>query len=127
MRLPSGENATDWTECMWPSRTFCTSPVDESHIRTELSDEPETMRLPSGENATEKTESVWPSRTFCTSPVDESHIRTELSDEPETMRLPSGENATAHTSLGNAIVITDVPRREALVKLGIPGKWLLHP
>ena len=85
------------------------------------------MRLPSGENATDKTENLWPSSTFCTSPVDESHTRTELSDEPETMRLPLGENATAIPFPDNAIVITNVPRREALVNLGIPGKQLLHP
>ena len=118
---------SEWTESVWPSSTFCTSPVDESHTRTNLSLEPETTRLPSGENATDQTESVWPSSTFCTSPVDESHTRTDLSDEPETMRLPSGENATAYPSPDNAIVITNVPRREALVNLGIPGKWLLHP
>jgi hypothetical protein len=92
-----------------------------------LSDEPEIMFLPSGENATEKTESVWPSSTFCTSPVDESHTHTELSNKPEIMCLPLGENATANTSLGNAIIITSVPCCKALVKVGIPGKWLLHP
>jgi hypothetical protein len=34
---------------------------------------------------------------------------------------------TAVLPLCNAIVITNVPRREALVKLGIPGKWLSIP
>jgi hypothetical protein len=39
---------------VWPSSTFSVSPVDESHTRTNLSHEPETIRLPSLENATDE-------------------------------------------------------------------------
>jgi hypothetical protein len=106
---------------------FCTSPIDESHTCTKLSSERETMHLPSGKNATDWTEFVWPLSTFCTSPVDESDTCTKLSNEPETMHLPSSENAMAGTALGNTMVITSVPHHKALMKLGIPGKWLLHP
>src|SRR6188768_1363276 len=68
-----------------------------SHIRIDLSSEPETMRIPSVENATEVTESVWPFSTLSSLPVDVSHTRTDLSLEPETMRVPSVEKATELT------------------------------
>ena len=58
MRLPLLENATDKTKEVWPSRTFSVSPVNESHTRTNVSLEPETMRLQSLENATDQTEEV---------------------------------------------------------------------
>ena len=65
-----------------------------SHVRTDTSEEPETMRVPSVENATEVTESVWPFRVASCAPVKASHTRTDLSSEPETMRVPSVENPT---------------------------------
>ena len=69
-------------------------PVEASHIRTDLSLEPETMRVPSLENAMEKTELEWPVILLSSAPVEESHTRTDLSLEPETMRLPLLEIAT---------------------------------
>src|SRR6266545_1590847 len=109
MRLPSLENATDQTPEVWPSSTFSVSPVNESHTRTELSPEPETMRLPSLENATDLTSEVRPSSTFSVLPMDESHTRIDLSQEPETMRLSSLENATVSTSLPTLRVINGMP------------------
>jgi len=50
-RLPSGENATDVTQCVCPSNgppsIFC---VSTSQILIVLSSEPEARRFPSGEN-----------------------------------------------------------------------------
>jgi hypothetical protein len=60
MREPSGENATDVTPPVWPSRGSPTAaPVSASQMRTVLSSDPETMREPSGENATDLTRLVW--------------------------------------------------------------------
>jgi len=127
MRVPSVENATELADEVWPFSTFSCLPVDESHTRTDLSFEPETMRVPSVENATELTDQVWPSSTFSCLPVDASHTRNELSREPETMCVPSVENVTDSTPLPTLRCINNIPLREALVNDGIPGKRLLHP
>jgi len=55
MRIPSAENAIEVTDLVWPFSTLSSLPVDASHTRTDLSDEPETMRVPLVENATELT------------------------------------------------------------------------
>ena len=42
------------------------------------------------------------------------------------MRLPSPETATANTELPTLRVINGMSLRNALMKRGIPGKWLFH-
>src|SRR6266436_5916100 len=99
MWWPSGENATDLTECLCPVKGPATvSPVVAFHTRIVPSSEPETMWWPSGENATERTEYVCPVKGPATvSPVVAFHTRIVPSSEPETMWWPSGENATDPT------------------------------
>jgi len=94
IRLPSGENATDSTQPLWPSSLRTSLPDLASQIWTVLSPEPDTIWLLSGENATDLTEPVWPSSLRTSLPELVSQIRTVLSCEPDAMRLPSGENAT---------------------------------
>jgi hypothetical protein len=58
---PSGENATEKTEKLWPRRGESTSaPVIASQTRTVLSYDPEMILDPSGENATEEIDRSWP-------------------------------------------------------------------
>ena len=102
-------------------------PVDASHTRTDLSDEPETMCVPSVENVTELTDFVWPFSTLSTLPVEASHTRTRLSHDPETMHVPSVENATDLTSLPTPMLTNDnAPPCAAFLNAGIPWKQLLH-
>jgi hypothetical protein len=81
MRRPSGEQATDDTGPLCPSRGSPTAaPVSASHIRMVLSQDPEMMRRPSGEQATDHTAPLCPSRGSPTAaPVSASHIRMVLS------------------------------------------------
>ena len=52
MYFPSGENATEVTQSVWPLNGSETSfPVCASHILIVLSCDPETVYFPSGENA----------------------------------------------------------------------------
>ncbi|KAJ7136929.1 hypothetical protein C8R44DRAFT_768119 [Mycena epipterygia] len=54
MCLPSGENATEKTPSVCPSKgSPITAPVSASHSRRVKSSEPDTMCLPLGENATD--------------------------------------------------------------------------
>jgi hypothetical protein len=53
--LPSGENATERTDELWPCRvvtSFCDFTLQSLTVLSKL---PEAKYLPSGENATEKT------------------------------------------------------------------------
>jgi hypothetical protein len=52
---PSGLNATDLTQPVWPSRVRTSLPVATSHSLIVLSSEPEARSFPSGLNATELT------------------------------------------------------------------------
>ena len=99
IRLPSGENATEKTQSVWPlNGPEMISPLSTLHTRIVQSSEPETLRLPSGENATDDTEAVWPlNGPEMTSPLAAFHTRIVRSSEAETMRFPSGENATDRT------------------------------
>src|SRR5579871_6321674 len=91
---PSGKNATDVTELVWPSSVCLAAPVAASHSRTVLSPEPDASSAPSGENATDVTQAVWPSSVCLAAPVAASHSRTVLSCEPDASSAPSRENAT---------------------------------
>jgi hypothetical protein len=58
--LPSGLNATLFTQSVCPLRERASWPVAASHTFTVLSQLPLTMRLPSGLNATLVTPAVCP-------------------------------------------------------------------
>ena len=78
MRLPSGLNATLFTQSVSPvSGAPMGWPVSTFHSRMVLSQLPETTRRPSGLNATLSTKSVWPvsGAPICW-PVFASHSRT---------------------------------------------------
>ena len=53
--VPSGENATDRTHPVCPSREAIFSLVSGFHSRTPPDADPETSVFPSGENTTDKT------------------------------------------------------------------------
>src|SRR6266702_3142420 len=95
MRWPSGENATETTECVCPvNGSASVSPVVAFHTRIVPSKEPETMRWPSGENATDVTgDMCLVNGPASVSPVVAFHTRIFPSSEPETMRWPSDESA----------------------------------
>ena len=93
---PSGENATEYIESLWPRRGGSISmPVFASQTRMVTSEDPEMILDPSGENATELIWLSWPRRGGRVStPVLTSQTRMVVSLDPETMLDPSGENAT---------------------------------
>ena len=98
IRVPSGENATDWNPSSCPCTWTTSAPVVAFHTPI-LSNEEETTKFPSGENATEVIHLSLPRRVGrISAPEFASQIRSVLSLEPETIRVPSGENATAQTA-----------------------------
>src|SRR5262249_50543009 len=102
-RLPSGENATQVTCSVCPSKLRAL-PVSRSQrrISSSLSPEPPPRLLPaskyfpSGEKAHLPLEPVLYIPTCFTLAI--SHRRTEPSMLPQAARLPSGEMATPATS-----------------------------
>src|ERR1700733_8140887 len=76
--FPSGENAMELTDLVWPSRgPEAISPVRASQIRTVLSADPDATYLPWGENTTVLILSEWPLKgpdAIC--PVLASQMRT---------------------------------------------------
>ena len=53
--MPSGENATPYTQLVWPCKVVRVVPVARSQIRAVPSPEAVASRVPSGENATPYT------------------------------------------------------------------------
>ena len=91
--LPSGENATELTLPVCPSRVAIFVRVATSHSFTVSSVDPEANSVPSGENATELTPRVCPSRVAIFVRVATSHSFTVASTDPEARVVPSGEKA----------------------------------
>lgn len=57
---PLGENATELTKSLWPSKACIQRPDVVSQILIVLSLEPDTTCWPLGENATDSTVLLWP-------------------------------------------------------------------
>ncbi len=77
--LPSGENATERTAALWPSRLATSFASATSQSLTTLSYPPEASVLPSGENATAKTQFLCPLSAATSRPVATSQSLTSLS------------------------------------------------
>src|SRR5262245_62088467 len=93
--LPSGEKATEKTDCCPASSRRTSFPFSGSQKRMVSSWLPEVSILPSGEKATESTGFSCPWSRCSSLPPATSQILTVLSSPPaEANALPSGENAT---------------------------------
>ena len=97
--VPSGENATEETSSVCPSRVAIFVCVAASHSLTVPSADAEATMVPSGENATEVTACVCPAKVAVFVRVATFHSLTILSFDPEASSIPSRENATEKTSL----------------------------
>ena len=97
-RVPSGLNAADLTEPVWPARVASALPVAASHSRAVLSSDAVTTRVPSGLNAADPDRisvafqggerlARWPRPTAARS----------RSSDAVTTRVPSGLNAAELT------------------------------
>jgi hypothetical protein len=72
--VPSGENATDWTQSMWAFVSLCSSSLSARQA---------------------SRSQFWPRRgDFEGSGAPESQTLIVLSSDPDTILVPSGENAT---------------------------------
>ena len=90
MRPPSGENATEQTQCEWPfNGPHTTFPLSTSQTRIVVSSDAEAMRVLSEETAIAKTMALCPS-TGLESALPASHAR----HVEDAMRLPLGDKAT---------------------------------
>jgi hypothetical protein len=103
-RVPSGENATERTPTVCPSKLRISWPlaVSQSLILSLVSSNmtfalPETRHVPSGEKATDSTPSECPSKVRMSWPLTASQSLRVLSWLPESRCVPSGENATELT------------------------------
>jgi hypothetical protein len=101
LAVPSGENETDVTINVCPSKgspTGCHAAT--SHSQTVFSSEPETMQVSFGENDTKLTLEVCPHKG---SPIGcrvaAFHSRTVILLEPVAMRDSLGENAIVSMKL----------------------------
>jgi hypothetical protein len=107
--FPSGLNATEVTQPVWPSRVRTSCPVATSHSLIVLSSEPEARSRPSGLNAGGEELPVGAER-HGPDPVgvafEGAHFSScghlpqldRLVPEPEARSFPSGLNATELTS-----------------------------
>ena len=93
--MPSGLNATAYTQLSWSSRDT-SAPVAASNTRALPSPLPVATRAPSGLNATACTSPPWSSRDT-SAPVAALNTRALRSLLPVATRAPSELNATAYT------------------------------
>ena len=101
--MPSGEDATDWTEPEYPSKVRISCPLCRIPQLDVPVPPPETRCAPSGENATAATGRSCPVKVCISCPLAASHSLAPRGP-PESMRVPSGENATELTQLDVAKV-----------------------
>ena len=97
--VPSGENATEYTQLVCPISVATHLPLTTLQIFTVLSRLPLATCAPSGEYATDDTESLCPFSVATHAPVATLQIFTVLSQLPLATCVPSGENATDRTLL----------------------------
>jgi len=134
MHLPSGKNATDETDCSYPSKGgHSRSPVLASHIWMVVSSDADTMRLPSGKNAIHETHPSCPLRgSHRRSPISASHSQIVFVGIGQDSLMPAMPRRR-HINIPTYLLILPLPLCSSLFVLitieyfDIPQPFILDP